>query len=121
MINCDPSGNFTFDEPIKGQHRLLYLSFTKILNSYPEYLFVFTNEDSNKSIIGNNYFTASFFIKNNINNYDNNIYTYKSDDNYDQIAKFNDNVKNIKWEIFDIDGTKYQINDLKMIIEKIKN
>ena len=116
FINCNTNGEFTFDEGVRGQHRLLYLSFTKILNSYPEYLFVYTTEDSKKSVIGNNSFVATFFIKD--NTIDDNIYTYINTDNYEQIVQFTNNTKNVTWQVYDINNTRYQINDLKLIIEK---
>ena len=124
IMVCDANGNFISDEPIKGKWRLLYASFTKILNQYPEYLFLYTNQDSNKSVIGNNFFTGTFFIKDNetytgiATNQHNNKYKYKNADNYDQTLNVSTQVKNFNWRIFDVNNNEINVNDLTLVLEK---
>ena len=88
-------------------------------NILPEYLFVFSNEDQNKSIVSNNFFTSTFIIEDN-NGENPKKFGYKNDINYNQKITLNHPIRNIKWKIFDRDNNEYTVNNLILILEKIK-
>jgi len=101
-----------------------YSSFdeTNLFTNEPDKYFLFSNQDSNKKIRSNEFFSATFVVENNNDDVRSNIdrrLKYKNDNNYEQILTLNHPVRNIRWKVFDRNNNEINVTNLLLIMESV--